>query len=383
MATRRESKSLRVAIVHDWLTNLGGAERVVLAMSQAFPEAPIYTSVYNASKLPEFADKNIITSYLQHWPLAKSRHQLYPTARMRAFESFDFSDFDVVISSSSAEAKSIITSTDTLHISYIHTPIRYYWSGYKDYLANPGLGLLNPLAKLILPLKIKQLRYYDFAAAQRPDILLANSKTVAARIKKYYQRDCQVLYPPVDLSRFDTKKPQEGDYYLVVSRLIPYKRVDVAVRALSKLGKRLIVVGKGNQLKALEAVAGSTIEFKGALSDKEIARLYRGAKALIFTANEDFGITPLEAMAAGTPVICFGQGGATESVVDGETGVYFAEQTSQSLQQAIKKFEKLNLNIQKIRRRAEMFSVEKFTTQLKIIVNEHGTHNGKSTSKKS
>ena len=361
---------MKVAIVHDWLTNLGGAERVVLAISQAFPDAPIYTSVYNPAQLPQFAHKKVKTSYLQHWPLAKSRHQLYPLARLRAFESFDFSDYDVVISSSSAEAKSIITSTNTLHVSYIHTPIRYYWSGYKNYLASPGLGPFNPLAKLILPFKINKLRRIDFAAAQRPDVLLANSKTVAGRIKEFYSRDSMVLHPPVELARFNPKKASSGDYYLIVSRLIPYKRVDIAVRAFTKLGKRLVIVGDGSQINTLKGLAGPTVEFKHALDDEEVTKLYLDARAFIFTAEEDFGITPLEAMAAGKPVICFGRGGVTESVIDGKTGIYFEEQTSQSLQKAIQKFEKLKFDNKTIRQRAEEFATGTFISQLHNIVSK-------------
>ncbi len=371
MATRVRSKSPRVAIVHDWLTNLGGAERVVLAISQAFPQAPIFTSVYNTDKLPEFTQKNIQTSYLQHWPLAKSHHQLYPLARMRAFESFDFKDYDIVISSSSAEAKSIITDSITLHVAYIHTPIRYYWSGYRDYLKSPGLGFLSPLARIILPLKIKKLRSFDFATAQRPDLILTNSKTVQNRTREYYKRDSTVIYPPVDIDRFDLKQAKEGDYYLVVSRLIPYKKVEIAVRAMSELGKRLIVVGTGSQKEKLEKKAGPSIEFQGALSDDDITKLYLGSKALIFTADEDFGITPLESMAAGKPVICYGHGGATESIIDGVTGIYFDKQTSSSLKKAIKKFETMSFDVKKIRHRAEEFSTDKFIKQLTKVIDQY------------
>ncbi len=369
MATKQQLTGLKVAIVHDWLTNLGGAERVVLAISQAFPDAPIYTSVYERSRLPQFADKKVITSYLQHWPLS-SHHQLYPLLRMRAFESFDFSDYDIVISSSSAEAKSIITSTQTLHLSYIHTPIRYYWSGYQDYLANPGLGIFNPLARMLLPTLVKRMRRLDFASAQRPDAIMANSKNVQARIKKYYQRPSQVLHPPVDLSRFDVKKATDGDYFLIVSRLIPYKRVDIAIEAFSRLNQRLIVVGSGSQYDSLRKSAGPNIEFKGQLDDRTTAKLYLGARALIFTAEEDFGITPVEAMACGKPVICYSRGGAIESVVNKKTGLYFNQQTSTSLAEAIKQFEGMSFDSKKIRRRAEHFSTENFISQLKAIVSQ-------------
>lgn len=362
---------MKVAIVHDWLTNLGGAERVVEALHQLFPEAPIYTSVYDPDRLPILKNADVRTSFLQHWPLAKKKHQLYPMLRTRAFESFDFSGYDVVISSSSAEAKGIITPTETLHVSYIHTPTRYYWSGYEDYLLSPGLGVVNPLAKLVLPRVVKKMRYWDFAAAQRPDVLLANSLTVQHRITKYYQRESVVVHPPVDTGRFASAKSTDGDYYLVVSRLIPYKRVDLAVQACTKLGKKLVVVGAGSELKRLKSLAGPSITFTGAVSDKEVTKLYLGCKAFVFTAFEDFGITPVEAMSAGKPVISYGHGGASESVQDGVTGVFFDRQTSESVVQAIEQFELSKLQPNVIQKRAQDFSTVNFNQQIQQIIQHH------------
>ncbi len=362
---------MKVAIVHDWLTNLGGAERVVEALHQMFPEAPIYTSVYDHDRLLMLKDADIRTSFLQHWPLAKKKHQLYPMLRTRAFESFDFSSYDVVISSSSAEAKGIITPTETLHISYIHTPTRYYWSGYEDYLHSPGLGLINPLAKLVLPRVVKKMRYWDFAAAQRPDILVANSLTVQDRIAQYYNRQSTVIHPPVDTMRFQSAKSSDGDYYLVVSRLIPYKRVDLAVQACTKLNKKLVVVGTGSELKRLKSLAGPSITFTDALSDKEVTKLYLGCKAFIFTAFEDFGITPVEAMSAGKPVITYGQGGASESVEDGMTGVFFDKQTIESVMAAIEKFESSKFSADTIKKRAQYFSQVQFSQQINDVIQQY------------
>ena len=362
---------MRVAIVHDWLTNLGGGERVVEALHEMFPEAPIYTSVYDKDRLKLFTNADIRTSFLQKWPMAIKKHQLYPTLRTLAFESFDFSQYDLVISSSSAESKGIITPTGTTHISYIHTPTRYYWSGYEDYLESPGLGIFSPLAKLILPRLVKKMRRWDFAAAQRPDFLVANSNTVQKRISQYYKRKSAVINPPVDIDRFASQQSKDGDYYLVVGRLIPYKRVDLAVKACTELGKKLVVVGVGPELKKLKAIAGDTVVFKGALSDKHITKLYLGCKAFIFTAYEDFGITPVEAMAAGKPVITYGFGGAAETVVDGETGIFFKEQTMQSLMAAMISFEDKVFSQDKIIKRAKLFSKETFKANIRNTIKEH------------
>lgn len=356
---------MKVAIVHDWLTNLGGAERVVMSLKQAYPEADIFTSVYNPDKLPEFKNFNIKTSFLQNWPLAKTKHQLFPTLRRLAFESFDFSGYDVVISSSSAEAKGVITPTETLHLSYIHTPTRYYWSGYKNYLKNPGYGFLNPLIRLVMPRQVKKMRHWDYAASQRPDLLVANSKTVQRRIAKYYNRGSTVVYPPVDLSRFNLKKSTDEGFFLAVSRLIPYKRVDLAVEACSRLNKKLVVVGTGSELPNLKRGAGPSIDFVGALEDRAVAKLYQSCQAFIFCAEEDFGITPLEAMACGKPVIAYGKGGALETVLDGQTGLFFESQTADSLAAALEQFEASKFKPKKIVEQAAKFSEDRFASEIK------------------
>jgi len=359
---------LKIAIVHDWLTNLGGGERVVETLHRGYPDAPIYTSVYNAKSLNMLKDATIKTSYLQRWPLSKRKHQFYPVLRTLAFEGFDFSDYDVVISSSSAESKGVITNTETLHIAYIHTPTRYYWSGYNDYLKDPGFGLLDPLAKKMLPLFVGKMRNWDYAAAQRPDVMVANSQTVSDRIKKYYNRDSHVVYPPVDTQRFKNKKAIEGDYYLVVSRLIPYKKVDLAVKACTQLNKKLIVVGDGSEKASLKSTAGPQVQFISDADDAKVTGLYLNCKAFIFTAYEDFGITAVEAMAAGKPVIAFGKGGASESVLDNKTGLFFDEQSVQSLAEAINKFESLQFDAQEIIDRAEEFSEAVFLDRVRAII---------------
>lgn len=359
--------ALKVALVHDWLTNQGGGERVLWQLHQLYPEAPIYTSVFAPESLPDFAALNIKTSFLQNWPLAKKKHQLFSMFRTQAFESFDFSDYDLVISSTSSEAKGIITKPGTVHICYMFTPTRYYWSGYREYIDNPGFGLLNPIVKALAPPLISKLREWDYAAAQRPDYIVGISNYVNGRIRKYYRREPELIYPPVDIERFDYKKERE-DFYIVVSRLIPYKRVELAVKACTKLSRRLIVIGRGTEEAKLKRQAGSMVEFVGALDDEAVADYYARAKGFIFTAEEDFGITPLEAMAAGCPVIAYGRGGATETVIEGETGTFFTEPSVDSVVGALKRFEAMEFNVQKVRRHAEAFSNDRFKHEIEAFV---------------
>lgn len=357
------SKKPKVAIVHDWLTNQGGGERVVWALHQAYPEAPIYTSVFDPEALPQFKGLDVRTSFLQNWPLAKTKHQLFPTLRTMAFESFDLSDYDVVISSSSAEAKGVITKPGTLHVCYCHTPTRYYWSDYAQYRRNTGFGILSPLVRLAMPLVVRRMRMWDFAAAQRVDKFIANSEYVKARIEKYYRQPAEVVNPPIDTSRFSVYEGKR-DGFVVVSRLIPYKRVDLAVQACTQLGLKLTVIGDGSELDKLKDIAGSTVHFAGRLTDEEVAEALGRAQAFLFTAEEDFGLTPLEAMACGTPVIAYGKGGATETVVAGKTGEFFAEQTVQSLVAVLRDFDASKYRSAEIRQHAEGFDQAVFIKKI-------------------
>jgi glycosyltransferase involved in cell wall biosynthesis len=370
MEYNKKFDNLKVAVVHDWLVGLGGAERVVESILSLFPQADLYTSVYDESKLKMFRGRKVYTTFLQNWPLAKRKHQLFAALRPLAFESLDLSGYDLVISSSSAEAKGVITSTETLHISYIHTPVRYYWSAYDDYLANPGFGLLNPLVRLVMPTMVSKLKHWDYAAAQRPDSLLANSKEVSGRITKYYNRQSKVINPPVDFDRFSKIRRNKEGYFLVVSRFVPYKRIDLAIKACNDLGKKLIIAGTGPELSNYKKISGETIEFVENPSDAKVNQLYSGAKAFIFSAEEDFGITPVEAMASGVPVICFGTAGASETVIDGKTGIYHAKQTVESLKHAIGELDKIKLKESDIRNRAKHFSQERFKRELGGFISE-------------
>ncbi len=370
----RAIQDLRVAIVHDWLTNMGGAEKVVLSMLRAFPQADLYTSVYHPGRMPEFAKYDVKTSFLQKLPLAKQKHQLFPTLRRYAFESFNFSQYDVVITSSTAEAKGVITSESTLHISYINTPTRYFWSHYQDYLKNPGFGWLNPLARWQLKANLKSSRRWDFAAAQRADYLLGNSITVQKRIEKYYRRPADVLYPSVETDRFQTERERPADapdkYFVVVSRLIPYKRFDIAVEAATRNDQSLIVLGNGSELSRLKAIAGPRVRFLGQASDEELEAYVQHAEALIFPGLEDFGIVPVEAMAAGTPVIAFDQGGASETVVDGVTGVLVKQQTAAAFAAVMRDFRADDYVPSKMKARAQEFSEEIFQQKLTGLVRD-------------
>lgn len=364
-----EKTVMRVALVHDWLTNLAGSERVLLALHEIFRDAPIYTSVFVPEEFPSLRHADVRTSFLQKIPGARKKHQAFPWLRTVAFESLDLSDYDVVISSSHAEAKGVITLPDTLHICYCYTPIRYYWSGYHHYLANPRFGILNPLVKALLPYMTNYLRVWDRCAADRVDLFVAISEHVARRIRKYYRREADVIYPPVDTSWLRPSNRVE-DYYLVVGRLIPYKRTDVVVEAFNRLGFPLKIAGSGSELDSLRRVARPNIEFLGRVSDAELAELYSRCLALIFPQEEDFGIVPLEAMAAGRPVIAYRAGGALETVLEGETGVFFDRQDPECLAEAVMNFDPGRFNPERIRRRAMRFDTQVFKEKFTKYVRE-------------
>ena len=360
---------MRVALVHEWLTNLAGSERVLLALHEMYPEAPVHTSVFVPEEFPQLADADVRTSFMQKIPGARTRHQAFPFLRTVAFERFDLSEFDVVISSSHAEAKGVITRPETLHICYCYTPIRYYWSGYHHYLANPRFGALNPIVKAVMPYMTNYLRVWDRCAADRVDLFVAISNHVARRIKKYYRRDADVIYPPVSTSWLGIS-PSLDDYFLLVGRLIPYKRADIVVEAFNRLGLPLKIAGTGSELESLRGMAGPNIEFLGRVSDAELGELYSRCQALVFPQEEDFGIVPLEAMAAGRPVIAYRAGGALETVVEGETGVFFDRQHADSLMESVKSFDPGRFDPEKARKRALEFDVEVFKEKTREYVIE-------------
>lgn len=352
---------MKVAIVADWLTNLGGAERVVKALHEIFPQAPIFTTLYNPKKLPGFENANVITSWLQKIPFAKTHHQYFVPLMTKVVEKFDLSGFDLIISSSHSVAKGIIPPKNSLHISYCHTPMRYVWEPSLD--ERLSQGWLKP--------KIRNyLKGWDIKAAKRVDYFIANSKYTARRIKKYYGKEVlAVIYPPVETGRYHLAPENEiADYFLMVGRLIPYKQFDLAIKAFNKLKLPLKIVGRGPEEKKLKAMAGPTIEFLGEVEDKKLPDLYARALAFVFPAEEDFGIVSVEANASGRPVIAFAKGGATESQKEGVTAIFFHKQTLTDLVKAIKSFHPKKFDPKKIRTHALKFDEKVFKSKIKETV---------------
>ena len=358
----------KIALVHHWLVSPGGAEKVLLELHHMYPEAPIYTTAYIPAKFPEFAQADIRTSFLNRIPLLRYKHQLFPAFLGTPFKLFDMDDYDIVISSCAAEAKYVRTKSHTLHICYCHTPVRYYWTDYQWRLQNMPFGRLNGLARLVFPLLVGRLRAIDYEAARQVDVFVANSRHIQARIKQYYHRDSTVIYPPIateELLKL-TRAPQ--DYYLIVGRQVASKRLDVAVAAFNELGLTLKVCGQGEEIARQKPLARPNVEFLGRVSDWERDALMAGAKAFIFPPEEDFGIVPLEAMAAGCPVIAYGSGGAPEYVIDGQTGVLFAEQTAESLIDGVRRFEKMAFDEAVIRAKAREFDTSVFVKTMGAFV---------------
>ncbi|MBM4402706.1 MAG: glycosyltransferase [Candidatus Cloacimonetes bacterium] len=383
---------MNIAIVHDDFMQWGGAERLVLAMAEIWPDAPIYTAIYDESVLPKsFPKSRLVPSFLQGLPLSKTFYRQLFFLHPLAFESFNFNEFDVVLSSTTRFAKSVITQPQTLHICYCNTPPRFLWMT-KNYLQTKNFNpLLWPFYRLILLPLLSYLRLHDQTAAQRVDFFIANSRNVAARIKKYYNREPTVIYPFVELARFahirmDTNenspsvsKPirtKNSDYsnldklgyFLVVSRLGGHKRVDLAIEAFNKLGWQLKIVGTGPEEKKYKKMAKANIEFLGQISDEKVVYYYQNCTAFIYPQEEDFGITALEAMAAGKPVIAFKGGGALETVVPGTTGEFFYPQSTDALISVLKNFNPMKYDSTACHTQAEKFSRERFAKELKVFI---------------
>jgi glycosyltransferase involved in cell wall biosynthesis len=359
---------LRVAIVADWLTGVGGAERVVLELHKMFPEAPIYTSQYSPSKIDWFKDADIRTTWLQRLP--KGLRKFLPALRAWTFSRLDLSDYDLVISSSGAEAKGVKTGPNTVHISYIHSPTHYYWIRYDEYLKNPGFGRLDPLARLGLKLLAAPLRKWDYKAAQKPDHLIANSTHTQAMIKKFYGRDSTVIHPPVDIERFagQAEEPRKG--FVTAGRQTPYKRLDLPVKVATELGLNLIVLGDGPDYKRLRKMAGKTVTFLRDKNDEEIAHYFRTSEAFVFPNMDDFGIVAVEALAAGTPVIAYKAGGALDYIEDGKNGLFFDKQDVESLKKVMQNFSPSNFNHERIQQSAAKFSIEEFHNKFRQFISQ-------------
>ncbi|MDP8237657.1 MAG: glycosyltransferase [Candidatus Hatepunaea meridiana] len=354
----------RVALVHDWLTGMRGGEMVLEEFCRMFPEADLYTLVHNPGSVSETIEKHrIFESPIVRLPWGRRSFRTFVLLFPWAIESFDLKDYDLVISTSHSVAKGVIPSPDALHVSYIHTPMRYVWDVRSDYLGPSQLGWLS---RTVAGFATHYLRSWDVISSTRVDEFIANSHWVSSRIKKYYRRKAAVIHPPVSLEQFSISNGG-GEYFLVVSALVPYKRVDIAVEACSRLGLKLVVVGDGSERRKLKRLAGKTVEFAGWVGVDKLNELYKGARALIHPALEDFGIVLVEAQASGRPVIAYGRGGALESVVtdgDNKTGVFFYEQNSESLMKILKDFNSNQFDPIAARSNSERFSRERFITDM-------------------
>lgn len=355
---------MKVALVYDRVNKWGGAERVLLALHKIFPEAPLYTSVYSKKDSPWADVFNIKTSFLQKLTFFQKRNEFLPFLMPVAFESFSFDEYDLVISVTSEAGKGIITKPRTLHICYCLTPTRYLWSGYKDYFKNDVVRFISKPA-------VSYLKKWDLAASKRPDYLIAISSEVKERIKKYYDLDSEIIFPPVMIEKFVKENKQKSDFFLFVSRFSRfsyYKKADLVIDAFNKTGLFLKVVGFGPMLEEYKSKSNSNIEFLGELTDEELRRYYENCRALIFPGKEDFGLSMAEAQSFGKPVIAFKGGGALDIVKEGKTGEFFEEQTSESLIKALKDFDFKRYNKADIIRHSENFSFEIFRSSFESFI---------------
>ncbi|NCD00854.1 glycosyltransferase family 4 protein [bacterium] len=363
---------MKVALIHDHLAQDGGAEKVLQVFTNIFPNATIYTLLYEKNNVKKnYPNCKIETSIIQKLPGGVKHYKWYLPFMPMAVEFFDLRNFDLVISDTSSFAKGVITPPGVTHICYCHTPTRYLWSDTHQYINELKY---NKYIKKIISLTLTRLRQWDKNAADRVDYFIANSKTVQKRIKKYYRRDSKVIYPPVEINRFYISNNTK-DYFLIGCRLAPYKRVDLVIETFKKLGEgyKLKIFGDGVDKKRLEKIAkdAKNIEFLGRVTNKEKADLYSKAKAFINPQEEDFGITPVESMASGRPVIAYRKGGATETVLEGITGIFFKEQTVESLEKVVLDFDKYNFNPQEIRDWSKKFSKENFISKINDFISSH------------
>ena len=359
---------MRVAIVHDWLNQIGGAEGVLEALVEMFPEAPIYTSIYWPEAMPAaYRQWDMRTTWMDRLPGIHRHHQPYLLLYPLAFGGLELAGYDLVISNKSAFCLGVRTPPETRHLCYCLTPTRFVWD-YEAYVSREQVG--GAARSLIRPF-LGRLQEWERAAAHRVDAFVAISKAVQGRIRRLYDRDSSIIYPPVDTGRFfPTPEGEHDEYFLIVSRLVPYKRIDLAVRAFTELGLPLWIGGSGRDRASLEALAGPNIRFLGRVPDEELGRLMARCRAFIFPGLEDFGIAPVQAMAAGRPVIAYAGGGALDYVTDGVTGVFFHEQSPASLSKAVRRFDEMSFDPATIRTHAETFDTSVFKESLLALVEE-------------
>ncbi|MFA6456996.1 MAG: glycosyltransferase [Bacteroidota bacterium] len=358
---------MKVALVHDWLTGMRGGEKCLEVLCELYPDAPIYTLLHNKGTMsPVIESKTIITSFIDFLPGKAKQYRKYLPLFPFAIAQFDLSEYDLVISTSHAVAKNVRVRKEAVHICYCFTPMRYVWDMYDQYFGKGKAGIFTRFAMMMIaPL----LRWWDVKTSSHVTYFIAISEEIRKRIKKHYRRDADMIYPPVDTEQFILSETSD-DFALIVSALVPYKRIDLAVEAFNNNGKRLIIAGTGPETERLRSIAKSNIEFLGWQSDDELAQLYARCSALIFPGVEDFGIVPLEAQASGKPVVAFGQGGALETIVDGETGLFFDRQTTESLQNALQRLSLINFNPAQIRQYALRFSRGIFREKIQQSIEE-------------
>ncbi|CAM3268786.1 glycosyltransferase [Paenibacillus lupini] len=365
----------RIAIVHDYLNQMGGAERVVGVMHKLFPEAPIYTTIVDREKLlPELRDANVVTTWMQHIPNILRDFKLYFWLYPFAVRSMKLQEYDIIISSSSAYAKGIRKPGHAVHLCYCHSPMRFAWN-FDGYIENVKVSRMRKIAAkwLTFPLRI-----WDKSNSKQVDRLIANSSVVKERINKFYGLESSVIYPPVEVERFSVSSEAPEDYFLIVSRLVSYKKIDIAIEACSRLGRKLLIVGDGDDRERLEAMAGPNVQFLGRRSDEEVVRYMQRCQALLFPGLEDFGITPLEANACGRPVIAFQAGGALDTIKSGLNGLFFKVQNAESLIEALQAFDRQQWDPQLIRDHAETFNerffIERLLSSLQSAIDPLGSN---------
>lgn len=360
---------MKVAIIHDWIVSFGGAERILLKLHELYPNAPIYTSVYDERKMKKyFGNIDIRTSFIQKLPFATKKYRDYLPLMPLAFEQFDLSKYDLIISSSSCCAKGINTNANSLHICYCHTPMRYAWDMYNDYCKG------NFFKKIFMASQIHKIRQWDRLSADRVDYFIANSNYVANRIKKHYRRESKVIYPAIENKFYNSNLDLQNNNgkYIIVSRLVKYKKIDIIINAFNELGLPLEIIGDGPEKNKLRKIAKENITITGYLPEEDLIKEYKNCKAFVFIAEEDFGMVMAEAQAIGKPVIAYKKGGASEIVVDKKTGILFEEQTKDCLKKAVLNMENNYENFREkdIQKNAEKFKEENFIKEIKELINE-------------